>query len=152
MEFILSTYLPSSSLLLGFLPVCMQGFIMPPLGGLRRMWLPGAYSSSQRVSSSPEGGCTLTATADVTMPLLSSGHPTALRAALVQEGNYLSTPITSTSAILLTSVPDESPSLAVQEFLDQFREWSHGTLLLKWNRACTVSSQAQPLLPAESHR
>lgn len=52
---------------------------------------------------------------------------TSLRAALEQEGNYLSTPITSMPAILLTSAPGESPPLqTVEDILDQFRERNHG--------------------------
>lgn len=129
-EFVLTTDVPSY-LLLVFLPCsCVAaGLHHANLGELQRMWsLSDAYSSSQRGCSSPERGCILTATSDVTMlastdnithahmlcPLgfFSLEAATSLRAALQQEGNYLSTPITSMPAILLTSAPDESPTIA----------------------------------------
>ncbi len=85
--------------------------------------------------------------------LLPGGRPTALGTALVQEGNYLSTPITSTSAILLTSAPDESPLPTVEELRDQFREWNHGTLVphslyVEYSKFCWQPSAA--ILPAKS--
>ena len=111
------------------LPACVDAkFHHATLGGLCRMCsLSGAGFSSQRGCSSQETGCILTATSDVTWLsdfLLSSGIPSALGAALVQEGNYLSTAITSMPAILHTWAPDESPLPTVEEFLDQFTEWS----------------------------
>lgn len=128
-NFILSDFMP-----IACLPACVDAqFHHATLGGLWRMWsLSGADFSSQRRCSSQERGCILTATCDVTNPLpvpwLSSllwlPCPTALGAALLQEGNYLSTPITSMPAIFLTSAPDESPLPTVEKVLDQFREWS----------------------------
>lgn len=81
-------------------------------------------------------------------------NPQLCGAALVQEGNYLSTPITSIPAILLTSAPDESPLPTVQEFLDQSREWSPCTLLpmsqhMEYGMLCWQPGSAS--LHAKSH-
>lgn len=162
MKLILSTSL-TSYILFVFLPVWMHEFHHATLGVLWRMWpLSGADFSSQRGFSSQERGCILTATSDVTMqppphPLTFFSlvaNPQLWGAALVQEGNYLSTPITSIPAILLTSAPDESPLPTVQEFLDQSREWSPCTLLptsqhMEYGMLCWQPGSAS--LHAKSH-
>lgn len=134
------------------LPACVDaGFHHATLGGLWRMWSSsGAYSSSQKGCSSQDRGCILTANFwrnHATPPPPSSFHtncpfsffslvtiPTALRAALVQEGNYLSTPITSTPAILLTSAPDESLLLSgrVPRSIQAVQPWHAAASVSVW--------------------